>query len=71
MDTNTRYIDIHGICTRYTIKRRTVWRWVNNGILPSPTYFAGPGSGARWPIDELERRDSERDAERKQQAGAA
>ena len=56
----SQYLDIHQVATRYSIKRRTVWRWVKQGILPAPVYFAGPGSGGKWPLDELEQRDAER-----------
>ncbi len=59
--TGTVYIDIEHLCRRYSISRRTAWRWIDRGILPPPTYFNGPQSGGRWRLDELERRDAERD----------
>ena len=62
MDTTTRYIDIHAVASRYSIARRTVWRYVRDGVIPPPIYLAGPGSGARWRIDLLDRHDAERDA---------
>src|SRR5690606_26247522 len=64
----TRYITIHGVCRRYSIGRRTVWRWVREGILPAPVYLAGPGSGARWRVDVLDEHDRLRDAEHNGQA---
>ncbi len=56
------YTKIHGVCRRYDIARRTVWRWVRKGILPEPIYFDGPSSGGRWQVDELDRRDAERES---------
>lgn len=58
------YVDIHGICRRYSIGRRTVWRYARDGVIPPPVYLAGPGSGARWRVDDLDRHDAERDGRR-------
>ena len=60
--TGARYLDRRGVCERYSISSRTIWRWIRNGILPEPIYFDGPSSGGRWPIDELDRRDAERES---------
>lgn len=59
MNTETRFLDIQGVCRRYAIARRTVWRRVSKGLLPPPVYFDGPQSGGRWLVEELERRDAE------------
>jgi hypothetical protein len=29
--------------------------------LPEPIYFDGPSSGGRWPVDQLDRLDAERE----------
>ena len=60
--TGTRYLDRRSVCERYSISPRTIWRWIRKGILPEPIYFDGPSSGGRWPIDELDRRDAERES---------
>ena len=60
--TGSRYLGIRAVCERYSISPRTVWRWIRKGILPEPIYFDGPSSGGRWPVDELDRRDAERES---------
>lgn len=61
MDDDVRYINIHGVCARYDIKRRTVWRWVKAKILPPPQYINGPASGARWRVSKLDELDAQRE----------
>lgn len=58
---NRTYLDINALCQRYSISRRTAWRWISRGVLPAPIYFDGPQSGGRWRLDELDRRDAERE----------
>ncbi len=60
--TGARYLGIRGVCERYSISPRTVWRWIRKGILPEPIYFDGASSGGRWQVDELDRRDAERES---------
>jgi predicted DNA-binding transcriptional regulator AlpA len=55
------YLDIERVSQRYGITRRTVWRYVRQGIVPPPVYLSGRGSGARWRSDLLDEWDRRRD----------
>lgn len=54
-----RYVSDVQIAERYSVSRSTVWRWVSRGILPRPQQIS-PGC-TRWRLDEIERRDAERE----------
>lgn len=58
----TRYASDAQLAARYSVSRSTIWRWVHRGILPTPVHLSA--GCTRWPLDEIERRDAERDAGR-------
>jgi prophage regulatory protein len=55
-----RFISDLQLAERYAVSRSTVWRWVHRGILPKPQQLS-PGC-TRWKLDEIEQRDTEREA---------
>lgn len=57
----TLYLRDTDLAERYSISRSTVWRWARKGVLPAPIHLSDCCS--RWKLDEIERRDAERDAE--------
>ena len=51
-----RMLPTRSVCERYNITERTVDRWLENGILPTPVRI----NGLRyWPERELEQRERE------------
>ena len=48
------------LAERYGVHRATIWRWSRDGVLPAPVTIS-PGC-TRWRVDEIEKRDAERDA---------
>lgn len=56
----TRYVSAAQLAERYAVDRATVWRWARNGKLPKPVKISEQCT--RWRLDEIERRDAERDA---------
>jgi prophage regulatory protein len=58
---STTYLSIHDVARRYSISRRSVWRWTSRGLLPQPHRLSE--QCVRWRLDELERHDAERDAQ--------
>ena len=55
-DSKNRMLPTRLVCARYNITDRTVDRWVETGILPTPVRI----NGLRyWRQHELERRDRE------------
>lgn len=56
-----RYVSDAQLAERYGVNRSTIWRWSSpqRGILPEPVHLS---SGCtRWRLDEIERRDAERE----------
>jgi predicted DNA-binding transcriptional regulator AlpA len=56
------YVSAEQLAERYGVDKSTVWRWAKRGSLPSPVKLSEQCT--RWRLDEIERRDAERDAER-------
>lgn len=54
------------LAERYGVHRATIWRWSRDGVLPAPVTIS-PGC-TRWRVDEIEKRDAERDAARNRTA---
>lgn len=55
----TLYLRDTQLAARYSISRSTVWRWTARGLLPAPIQLSD--CCTRWKLDEIERRDAERD----------
>jgi len=53
-----RYVSDAQLAERYGVSRSTIWRWVARDLLPPPEQLS-PGT-TRWRLDEIERRDAER-----------
>ena len=56
----TRYISASQLAERYGVDKSTVWRWAQRQILPAPVKLSEQTT--RWKLDEIERRDAEREA---------
>ncbi len=57
----TQYVRDTDLAARYSISRCTVWRWVHKGLLPAPIHLSE--ACTRWRLDQIERRDAERDSQ--------
>ena len=58
--TENTYVSVTQLARRYSVDRSTIWRWVQRGTLPQPVRLSEQTT--RWRLDEIERRDAERDA---------
>ena len=56
----TKYISASQLAERYGVDKSTVWRWAQREILPAPVKLSEQCT--RWRLDEIERRDAEREA---------
>ena len=56
-----RYVSAAELAERYGVAQRTIWRWANLGILPSPRRITK--SCTRWDLTQVEEREA-RAAER-------
>lgn len=56
-----RYISAAQLARRYGVTKSTIWRWTKRGILPSPVRLSEQCT--RWNLDEIEKRDAERERE--------
>lgn len=54
-----KYISDVRLAERYGVSRATIWRWASKDILPKPVPLSA--GCTRWRLDEIERRDAERD----------
>lgn len=59
MNENT-YVSVTQLARRYSVDRSTIWRWVQRGTLPEPVRISEQTT--RWKLEEIERRDAEREA---------
>lgn len=57
----TKQLPTRALCERYSVSDRTIDRWLDAGILPSPIYV---NRRRYWLEEELERRERERMASR-------
>jgi len=57
---STTYLSIRDVARRYSISRRSVWRWTSRGLLPQP--YRLTEQCVRWRLDELEKCDAARAA---------
>lgn len=55
----TKYVSAAQLADRYGVDRSTVWRWSVQGIIPAPIKLSDQCT--RWNLDEIERRDAERE----------
>lgn len=46
-----QYLSDLCVCKRYKISRSTLWRWLKDGLIPSPVRI-GPRA-VRWSLSEL------------------
>jgi len=46
------YLSPKDLAERYSVSRRTVWRWVSEGHLPKPEEL--PGNIRRWRLADIE-----------------
>ena len=53
----TKYLPTTAICARYSVSDRTVDRWIEAGVLPTPTYIRGR---RYWLEADLNERDEKR-----------
>ena len=53
------YVSVTQLARRYSVDRSTIWRWVQRGTLPQPVRLSEQTT--RWKLDEIERRDAERE----------
>ena len=56
----TRYISASQLAERYGVDKSTVWRWAQRKILPAPVKLSEQCT--RWKLNEIERRDAERES---------
>jgi|KBSMisStandDraft_5_1062788.scaffolds.fasta_scaffold3029411_2 prophage regulatory protein len=47
------YLSVADLATRYSVSKRTIWRWVAEGHLPKPEQL--PGNVRRWLLVDVER----------------
>ncbi len=57
--TENTYVSVTQLARRYSVDRSTIWRWVQRGSLPQPVRLSEQTT--RWKLDEIERRDAERE----------
>ena len=50
----TKWLPAKGVCNRYDISERTIDRWVETQILPTPVYIRGR---RYWSSEQLDQRD--------------
>ena len=50
LETTNRYVSDRQLAKRYSVTRRTIWRWANNGTLPQPHRICGC---TRWDLAEI------------------
>ena len=55
----TRFVSAGQLADRYQVNKATIWRWVARDILPQPIRLSEQCT--RFPLDEIERRDAERE----------
>ena len=55
----TRYVSANQLAERYQVNKATIWRWVQNQILPQPIKLSEQCT--RFNLEEIERRDAERE----------
>ena len=53
----TKWLPAKGVCNRYDISERTIDRWVETQILPTPVYIRGR---RYWSSEQLDERDEAR-----------
>ena len=53
----TKWLPAKGVCNRYDISERTIDRWVETQILPTPVYIRGR---RYWSSEQLDQRDEAR-----------
>ena len=61
MDNVNVYVSDLQLAKRYSVSRSTVWRWSARGILPAPIRLSA--CCTRWRLEEIERRDAERESQ--------
>lgn len=54
-----RYASAKQLAERYGVNTSTIWRWAKRGILPKPVTISEQCT--RWNLDEIEKRDAERE----------
>jgi prophage regulatory protein len=47
-----QYLSVKDMATRYSVSKRTIWRWVADEHLPKPEEL--PGNVRRWLLSEIE-----------------
>ena len=55
----TRYVSAGQLAERYNVDKSTIWRWAKRDILPQPIRISEQCT--RFDLDEVERRDAERE----------
>ncbi len=55
----TRYVSAGQLAERYDVNKSTIWRWVKRGILPGGIKLSKQCT--RFCLEEIERRDAERE----------
>ncbi len=55
----THYVSAAQLAERYNVNKATIWRWVKRDILPQPIRLSEQCT--RFPLDEIERREEERE----------
>ncbi len=61
-DYEPAFFDVHGVATRYDVKRATVWAWMQQGKFPQPIRLTAGCS--RWSLEDLKVWEDEKRAER-------
>ena len=56
----TLYVRDSDLAERYSVSRSTIWRWAQQGRIPTPVQLSN--CCTRWRLDDIEARDAERDA---------
>jgi len=57
-DLQTRFLSDKALATRYEVHRASVWRWAQNGKLPSPIKING---ATRWKLADIEAWESKQE----------
>lgn len=63
-----KYVSDVQLAAERAVHRSTIWRWAANGLLPQPVQLS-PGC-TRWLREEIDKRDAELIAARKQSSAA-
>ncbi len=57
----TLYVRDSDLAERYSVSRTTIWRWAQQGRIPTPIQLSN--CCTRWKLDEIEAYDADREKE--------